>query len=86
MFDCKTCGAKLTVRSAFCSAGVDLVCQGRDPNPGCGAVLTAEERHYYGDACEQCEVAWADRIETWRRGSDDSELDQKYGCPSRTTH
>lgn len=86
MFDCKKCGAKLTVRSAYCSAGLDLICQGRDPVPGCGAVLTDEERHYYGNSCENCEGAWSERVEAWRRGGADIVLDERYGVPNRVTH
>lgn len=83
---CKTCGTKVPSPGLYCSAGVDLICQGRIPVPGCGAVLTAEERHWYGSSCEKCEAEWSARIETWRRGTEDAALDEMYGVPNRVTH
>ncbi len=44
----------------------------------CGNTLTDEERHYYGSRCERCEREWSDRIEGWRRGAEDTDLDRRY--------
>ena len=41
----------------------------------CGNILSDEERHYYADRCEKCEGVWHDRIEAWRHGGADSEID-----------
>ena len=53
---------------------------------GCGKVLTDEERHYYGATCNECERAWCDRIEDWRRGGTDAECDRLFGAPEQTHH
>jgi hypothetical protein len=45
-----------------------LICIGHAPIPGCGRILTDDERHYYSGACEDCERAWSDAIGKWRRG------------------
>jgi hypothetical protein len=45
-----------------------FICAGHEPIPGCGRVLTDEERHYYSGGCETCERAWSDAIGAWRRG------------------
>lgn len=55
-----------------------FVCIGHDPVPGCGRVLTDEERHYYGTACEECERRWSEIIEAWHRGEDNPELDAMF--------
>lgn len=52
----------------------------------CGAPLSAEEKRYYGDRCEQCERDWFDRIEAWRTGGEDSDLDRLYGKTPETAH
>lgn len=44
----------------------------------CDAELTAEEHRYYDDRCEECERAWHDRIERWRHGGADRQLDELY--------
>lgn len=80
---CQTCGASVSEPGMFCSAGTDLICQGRDFIPPCGATLTADERHWYGACCERCEREWYDRIETWRRGGQDTLLDEIFGAPAR---
>ena len=49
--------------------------------PGCGRVLTAEERLYYGSACEQCVRAGHERVEAWKRGGDDPDLDAAMPVP-----
>lgn len=82
-YRCSTCDHEAEDLSPYCSATVDLVCQGRAPVDGCGAVLTPEERHYYGDCCEECESEWCDRIEIWRHGGKDEALDQMYGLNER---
>ena len=43
----------------------------------CGNALTEEERHYYEYRCEGCEVFRHERIQAWRRGSIDPELDNR---------
>lgn len=65
----------------YCSAVETLVCQGRDHIPPCGEVLSGEERHYYGTTCEKCEREWGFRIEAWRMGAVDTELDQMFDSP-----
>lgn len=62
----------------YCSAGSDLVCQGREPIPGCGAVLEADERHYYGSVCDNCEREWSRRIGLWQHGTDDTDFDAMF--------
>lgn len=62
------------------------ICLGTPPEPGCGAILTDEERHYYGSSCEKCERAWADRMAAWREGGADPELDAMYDAPAPTTN
>jgi len=80
---CPKCEHEADDLSTYCSATENLVCQGRHPVDGCGAVLTPEERHYYGDCCEECEGEWCERIERWRRGGLDKIMDQTYGSPER---
>jgi hypothetical protein len=50
----------------------------------CGAILTDEEVRYYADRCEVCEKEWHERIERWRMGGDDEELDTLYDGPKET--
>jgi hypothetical protein len=52
----------------------------------CGAVLTDEERRYYGTRCEACECADHDRVEAWRHGAADPELDAMYGAEQAPTN
>lgn len=52
----------------------------------CGAVLTDEEREFYGRYCEGCEREWCDRIEAWRHGAKDAELDLLYDAPPPIRH
>lgn len=49
----------------------------------CGSMLTAEESFYYEYRCEGCESSWHERIERWRRGGEDKELDDLYDNPRR---
>lgn len=83
---CKTCGAKVPAPGMYCSAGMDLICQGRAPVAACGAVLTPGERHWYGSSCERCEKEWSERIEAWRQGAQDTDLDAMFSVPARVTH
>lgn len=48
------------------------------PQAGCGQVLKAEERHYYGDTCERCVREWGERIDIWKNGGEDPEFDNIY--------
>lgn len=57
------------------------ICLGLDPVAGCGCVLTAEERRYYGTSCEDCETVWSNRIDAWKSGTDDKELDAIFSVP-----
>lgn len=50
----------------------------------CGKVLTDEERRWYGSTCNQCEGEWLERIEAWRRGGPDVELDAIYDGPHQS--
>lgn len=81
-----TCGAPVPFKNGSCSAGPHLVCQGQPPVPPCGAILTAEERHWYGSTCERCEQEWGARIERWRSGGADIELDRMFGLATGTVH
>lgn len=52
----------------------------------CGAVRTAEERHYYFTRCDECEKEWSARIDEWRRGGEDQEFDKMFSVPKDTRH
>lgn len=52
----------------------------------CGERLTAIERHYYGARCEGCERMWFERVELWRRGGQNAELDRLYSVALETKH
>lgn len=56
----------------------NLICLGQPPVAGCGAILTNEELHYYGNCCESCTRAWGDAIEAWRKGGENKELDAMF--------
>jgi len=46
----------------------------------CAQPLTVEEIHYYERRCENCERAWSDRIDAWRRGeTSEPEWDAMFG-------
>jgi hypothetical protein len=47
----------------------------------CGAKLTTQERRYYGDTCDDCEREWCERMEAWRHGAQDPELDRAFDEP-----
>ena len=65
---------------------MSAICLGHHPVAGCGAMLTAEERHYYGVACEKCEREWSERMRAYRRGVVDPELDAMFSCPPPVSH
>ncbi len=86
--NCRGCGARVPAPGMFCSATTTLICQGRDFIPACGRVLTPDERHWYGESCEQCERDWHERIEAWRKGGADAEIDRVFDTrtPGHTAH
>lgn len=45
----------------------------------CGALLTKEEQYHYAGSCESCAAAWSERVDRWRKGSPDRELDEAFG-------
>lgn len=47
----------------------------------CGATLTDEEAAYYEDSCDSCQAAWSERLDRWRNGGEDLELDEVFGAP-----
>jgi hypothetical protein len=55
-----------------------FICLGCDFIPGCGRVLTDEERHYYDRRCEDCTRAWDEAIDSWRLGEDNHYLDRLF--------
>lgn len=55
-----------------------LICLGRAPVPGCGRILTDEERHHYVACCETCTREWGRMIDEWRRGGKNEELDRMF--------
>lgn len=42
----------------------------------CFTALTSDERNYYESRCEACETKLLERIERWRAGHPDPELDK----------
>ena len=44
----------------------------------CVKPLTPEEQHYYEFRCEGCEAQWLARLEAWRGGKPDAELDSQF--------
>lgn len=49
----------------------------------CGKVLTMTEEHYYEYRCEGCEAAWTARLQAWRLGVNDPELDKLFSGNSK---
>lgn len=45
----------------------------------CGDDLTRDEKQFYEVRCEYCEGLWFERMEAWRRGGKDPELDTMFG-------
>lgn len=44
----------------------------------CLAPMTPIEREFYEYRCESCEGKWQAKIEAWREGADDGELDTLF--------
>ena len=44
----------------------------------CGKPLNEDERFYYETSCNACEVLWMERIESWRHGGEDIQLDEVF--------
>lgn len=44
----------------------------------CFSPLTSEERNYYESRCEACEEKLLERIDNWRLGHPDLELDRMF--------
>ncbi len=63
-----------------------FICLGQRPEPGCGAVLTEDEIEYYGSCREACERGWSDRIDAWRHGGADAELDAMFAARPSESH
>lgn len=49
----------------------------------CFEPITTAEQHFYEDRCERCEQEWHERIQAWRAGGEDKELDNLYGGEPR---
>lgn len=49
----------------------------------CAARLTNEEKRFYDGRCETCERDWHERIQAWREGGGDPELDEMFGAPPK---
>jgi hypothetical protein len=79
---CENCG--LEKAESICGATASLICCGHYPITGCGAVLTAHERHYYGSCCEGCEREWGETIAAWRAGGENAELDAMFDDKPRS--
>lgn len=45
----------------------------------CGFNLTPEELYFYGYKCEQCTQQDQERLEKWKAGGEDKQLDKIYG-------
>ncbi len=76
-YTCYKCG--LQKAESICSANPALfICVGARPEAGCGKVLTPTERHYYGTCCETCTRRWDRRVQEWRDGADDKEMDDFF--------
>jgi len=52
----------------------------------CGNVMTEEEKHYYEYRCEGCEQIWYERLQDWRAGGSDPELDEMFSEPKPNLH
>jgi hypothetical protein len=52
----------------------------------CGRAMTMHERHYYAFRCEACEKDNHERIQRWRKGGEDAELDAAFSGPTPTRH
>jgi len=45
----------------------------------CDRYLTPTEEHFYEYRCEDCEALEHARIQAWRAGAEDLELDERFG-------
>ncbi len=52
----------------------------------CAQPLTPEEAHYFENRCTQCEVEAHERIQAWRAGAEDPELEARLFGPPATLH
>lgn len=54
----------------------------------CTTRLTDAEVHWYGYRCERCEREWSERMDAYRLGSEDPELDRLYDLsePEKPKH
>lgn len=46
----------------------------------CTKILTVEEKYYYCNRCEQCEIQWMQDIKEWLSGEENEKFDQLYGA------
>lgn len=44
----------------------------------CGNKLSVDEMEYLGDSCGRCAREWNERMEAWRRGAHDPDLDALF--------
>lgn len=75
-YRCEACG--LEKAESVCSSTDTLICVGYRGMEGCGKVLSAEERHYYGDCCEACMQSWSDEIDKWKSGGKNELFDKQF--------
>lgn len=52
----------------------------------CDDAMSEDEIRYYGNRCETCEEALMQRIERWRGGALDGELERAFLCNLRAVH
>lgn len=52
----------------------------------CMKPLTGDEEYWYQFRCEECELENHERIQAWRKGADDPELDTQYSGPPVAKH
>lgn len=55
-----------------------FICLGLNPEPGCGKILTDEEREQHDDCCNACMATWEARYNRWENGAVDKELDDIF--------
>lgn len=44
----------------------------------CGDMMTQQDIEYFEYRCETCEREWMIRIEEWRHGAEDKEIDRMF--------
>jgi hypothetical protein len=54
------------------------ICVGVEGVEGCSVALSFQERRR-GSACEYCELAWTQRLRSWRLGERDDVLEEMFG-------